>query len=241
MMKKSKDSSLSSIQRWISILVTVMLVLAVALCLYVAIQLVSNGYTSVGGYSMFRVVTGSMEPTIPTGALLIAQETSVEEIETGDIICFRTKEAEIAGKIVTHRVVERLKTAEGSVLFRTQGDANLAVDSYFVEQDHLIGKVIWHTGDDSKMASIFSFFSNGLGFLGCIVLPCLLLAGLILRECMSNIRREMENALQELEEAPEQTDPLCGMTPEEYKQMYERISAELIEELMAGAKKAKTE
>jgi hypothetical protein len=91
------------------------------------------------------------------------------------------------------------------------------------------------------MASVFSFFSNGLGFLGCIVLPCLLLAGLILRECMSNIRREMESALQELEEKPEPVDPLCGMTQEEYKQLYERISAELIEELMEGAEKAKTE
>ncbi len=241
MMKNSKDSSLRPVQRWVSILVTGMLVLAVALCLYVTIQLVSNGYTGIGGYSMFRVVTGSMEPTIPTGALLIAQETSVEEIRTGDIICFRTREEEIVGKIVTHRVVERLESAEGSVLFRTQGDANLAADSYFVEQDHLIGKVIWHTGDDSKMASVFSFFSNGLGFLGCIVLPCLLLAGLILRECMSNIRREMESALQELEEKPEQADPLCGMTQEEYKQLYERISAELIEELMEGAEKAKTE
>lgn len=230
-------------RRWLSVLVTVMLILAVALCLYVAIQVVSNGYTSVGGYMMFRVVTGSMEPTIPTGALLISEETDVSAIQMGDIICFRTQEALISGRIVTHRVVEIMTGVDGTILLRTQGDANLVADSYFVEQDNFIGKVIWYTGEGSTLASIFSFFTNGIGFLSCIVLPCLLLAGLILRECMGNIRREMENTLQELENKAtlEEIDPLCGMTQEEYKQLYEKISAELMEELMAVAETEKTE
>ena len=244
-MKENKDGAQRPIRRWFSILITIMLILAVVLCLYVAIQVVSNGYASFGGYMMFRVVTGSMEPTIPTGALLISEQTDLAEIQQNDIICFRTQEAQISGKIVTHRVVERLEGADGSVLLRTQGDANLVADSYFVDQDHLIGRVIWHTGEDSTLASIFSFFSNGVGFLGCIVLPCLLLAGLVLRECMGNIRRELETTLQELENKEEQSqgelDPLCGMTQEEYQQLCDKICAELMEELMKGAETAKTE
>jgi hypothetical protein len=93
------------------------------------------------------------------------------------------------------------------------------------------------------LAEIFSFFTNQVGFLGLIVFPCLLLSGLILRECVNNIRNEMQEALELLEQpepaAPDPNDPFGGLTPEEYEQlyreiymeMYERIRAELIEEL----------
>jgi hypothetical protein len=119
------------------------------------------------------------------------------------------------------------------------------MDGYLVTRNNFVGKVIWHTGDGSMLAEIFSFFTNQVGFLGLIVFPCLLLSGLILRECVNNIRNELQEAMELLEEPLPETppwdpdDPLCGLTPEEYAQiyreiymeMYERIRAELIEEL----------
>ena len=241
--EEKEDGRQSPLQRWISALVTVLLVMSVLLCLYVAIQVLSNGYVNLGGYMMFRVVTGSMEPTIPTGALLISHETDIAAVEVGDIICFQTQEAEVWGKIITHRVVEVLNGADGSVLLRTQGDANLVADGYFVDQDNIIGKVIWHTGDGSMLALVFSIFTNKVGFLGCVVFPCLLLAGLILKECVGNIHHELQNAVDELESDEDdwQNDPLCGMTQEEYNEMYERIRTELIEELKRSAQKPETE
>ena len=53
---------------------SLILVAAVFLCLCASVQVVTKGYVSIGGYSMFRVVTGSMEPTIHTGAILINKE-----------------------------------------------------------------------------------------------------------------------------------------------------------------------
>lgn len=219
------------LQRRISTLVTILLVLAVLLCLYVAIQSMSNGFVNIGGFMMFRVVTGSMEPTIPVGALLVTKQADIQQIQLNDIVCFRTQEAEIWGKVVTHRVVELLNLENGEILLRTQGDANLVADGYMVTKGNLIGKVIWHTGDGSVVASIFSFFTNKVGFLGCIVFPCLLLAGLILRECVTNIQKDLRDTVYALEQEEEPIDPLCGMTQEEYMEMYERIRAELMEEL----------
>lgn len=232
-----EESKEIAVQRRISILVTILLILAVLLCLYVAIQVMSNGYVNIGGFILFRVVTGSMEPTIPTGALLVTQQVDIESVRLDDIICFRTQETAIWGSIVTHRVVEVFQGGNSGVLLRTQGDANLVADGYFVDHRNFVGKVIWHTGDDSVLASIFSFFTNKVGFLGCIVFPCLLFAGLILRDCVGNIRQELHNALEELErqetvEDWDPNDPLCGMTQEEYDEMYRRIRAELMEELM---------
>ena len=243
-LEEQEDSRQLRMQRRISAVVTVLLVLAVVLCLYVAIQVLSNGYVDFGGYMMFRVVTGSMEPTIPTGALLVSQRTDITSIRVNDIVCFKTQEAQIWGSIITHRVVEVLEGADGSVLLRTQGDANLVADGYFVDRDNLIGKVIWHTGDGNMLASVFAFFTNEVGFLGCIVFPCLLVAGIILKDCVGNIHHELLNAVEELEDTNEnhwQNDPLCGMTQEEYNEMYERIRAELIEELMHCAEISETE
>ena len=235
----------SPFQRRISFVVTVLLVLAVALCLYVVVQVLSNGYANIGGYMMFRVVTGSMEPEIPVGALLITQEVDIATVQLRDIVCFRSQDSQIWGRIVTHRVVNILENPGGGILLETQGDANPVVDFYLVTQNNLVGKVIWHTGDGSLLADIFAFFTNQVGFLGLIVFPCLLLAGLILRDSVNNIRAEMRDALELLEQPDQEepkwdaNDPLGGLTPEEYEQiyreiymeMYQRIRAELIEEL----------
>lgn len=235
-MESWEDRKQNLIQRRISVLVTVLLILAVLLCLYVVIQVLSNGYVNFGGFMMFRVVTGSMEPTIPVGALIVTKQVDIASIRLDDIICFRTQEAEIWGKIVTHRVVGIFEGLDGSPLLETKGDANLVMDGYLVNQGNFVGKVLWHTGDDSVLSSIFSFFTNKVGFLGCIVFPALLLAGLVLRDCVNNIKNELYTVMNELEapeeEADWESDPLCGMTQEEYQQMYERIRAELIEELM---------
>lgn len=235
-MEELEESNEALLQRRVGILVTVLLVLAVLLCLYVVIQVLSNGYVNIGGFMMFRVVTGSMEPTIPVGALMVTRQTQIDSVGIGDIVCFRTQEAAIWGKIVTHRVIGMSYGADGSLLLETKGDANLVMDGYLVSAENFVGKVIWHTGDDSVLANIISLFTNKIGFLGCIVMPCLILAGLILRDCVGNIRGELQAAMEEMNRLEQQSDweldPLCGMTQEEYNEMYERIRAELIEELM---------
>lgn len=227
-------------QRAVSALVTITLVLAVALCLYMVVQVMSDGYVNIGGFMLFRVVTGSMEPAIPTGALMVARETDIGTIALEDIVCFRTQETQIWGKIVTHRVVGVFEAMDGSVLLETRGDANLVSDGYYVTADNLVGKVIWHTGENNMLADIFSFFSNKIGFLACIVIPCLVLAGLILQDCVKNIRNELQTVLDEYEKEP-QEDPLVSMSQDEYDEMYARIREELIKELMQSAQDSKTE
>lgn len=244
-MEELEESKESVLQRRISIVVTVLLILAVVLCVYAVIQVLSNGYVSIGGFVMFRVVTGSMEPTIPVGALMVTREVDIGTVQVNDIVCFRTQETAIWGKIVTHRVVGLLPQTDGSVLLETKGDANLVMDGYYVSRDNFIGKVIWHTGDDSTLASLFSFFTSKIGFLGCIVFPCLLLASLILRDCVSSMRGELAAYMTEIErmEAPAADKQLTpyGLTQEEYDEMVARIREELMEELKQYAEILKAE
>ena len=226
-------------QRRVNILITVLLVLVVGLCLYVTLQVMTKGYVNLFGYSMFRVVTGSMEPTIPVGSLLVCKHVSMEAVQLEDVICFRAQESAIFGQMVTHRVTGVFPMADGSLLFETRGDANLTADGFLVSQTNFVGKVIWHTGASSVLSSILSFCSNKIGFLACIVIPILILGGLLMKDCVNNIRSELQKAMDELERGPvslePDPEPLLELTEEEQQEMYERIRAEVLEELMKGA------
>lgn len=235
MKKLREEKEIRQIQKWMGWLISAGLVLVVALCLYVVVQVLSYGYANLGGFMMFRVVTGSMEPEIPTGALLIAREVPIETVQLGDIVCFRTQLSDIWGKIVTHRVVGITENPMGNILLETKGDANLASDIFFVDQSNFVGKVVWYTGSKSLFAGVMSVFTNKIGFLGFIVIPVLLISTLILKDSVASIRQDMFVLLEESRRQQQgqswEDDPMCGMTEDEYKEMYERIRAELMEEL----------
>ena len=229
------------IRQRMNVLITVLLILAVLLCLWVTVQVMSRGYANLFGYSLFRVVTGSMEPTIPVGSLLVCRQIEMERVQVGDIICFHAQETAIFGQMMTHRVTDIFPAEGGGLLFQTRGDANLSADGFLVSQTNFVGKVIWYTGANSMLSSIVSFFTNKIGFLACIVIPILLVGGLLMKECVNNIRSELQTVMEELERESAAQEQQLELTEEERKEMYERIRAELIEELMQGAEQSKTE
>ncbi len=211
------------------IIASVVLIVAVLLAAIVSVQVLTRGYVTLAGNSLFRVVTGSMEPTMPVGTLLLCRQTPIEQIQQGDIVCYQATDEARAGKIITHRVVEVCIDANGEVLLKTKGDANVAADSDLVSQTNLIGRVAWFSGKDNVVNKLLSFVSGKMGFLSCIAIPILLLGTLILSESVKNIRRELQEAKDILENGPGM--PEVEITTEEYREMYERIREELVEEL----------
>ena len=190
---------------------------------------------------MFRVVTGSMEPTMSVGTLLVTKEVDIASIQIDDIVCFRTYDAMIYGSVVTHRVVDIFQDADG-ILLQTKGDANLVADGYFVSQENLVGKVVWFSGKDSILNTIFSFFSNKVGFLGCIVFPCLLVSGMMLQGSVKNIRNEIRQVQQEAAMASQTSkETVVDLSDREYQEMLDRIRTELTQELLRHASKSEGE
>lgn len=231
----------SKLLRVVSALVTVVLILAVILCIYIVFQLMNHGRVSFGGHMMFRVVTGSMEPTMSVGTLLMTKQVDIESIQIDDIVCFRTYDAMIYGSVVTHRVVDILQDGNG-ILLQTKGDANPVADGYFVSQENLVGKVVWYTDNNSILNTIFSFLSNKVGFLGCIVFPCLLISGIVLQGCVKNIRNEIRQAEQEAAlEKLKSAQPTVTLSDKDYQEMMDRIRTELTQELLRQAPKSEGE
>ena len=216
----------------VSIAATVLLALTVLLCLSCVVQLLSKGYVSLFGHSFFRVVTGSMEPTLSVGELIVTKDEPIDRVAVGDIVSFRSQSADMLGTIITHRVVEIDVNDSGETLLLTKGDANLSVDGRYVSDDNFIGRVIW-TSDDSVVAAVLSFISGRYGFVACIVLPSVLLLSLILSQSISAIKSDMKKLVESLEKQ-KQVDSAAKKTEdnqEYYEKMCQQIRAELIEEL----------
>jgi signal peptidase len=84
------------------------------------------------------VASGSMEPKMYPGDVVIVAKMPADNIETGDIIQFRVRE----GVTIMHRVIEIQETEEGSKVFITKGDNNDEPDSEPVLPDNVVGKAI---------------------------------------------------------------------------------------------------
>lgn len=221
---------------------SLILAIAATICLVFSIQVVSKGFVTIGGYSTFRVVTGSMEPTISTGALLLCKDTKIENIQEGDIICYRSKVAEIYGSTVTHRVVAVQTDEQGEIYLETRGDANVSSDPHYVKEDNLIGKVTWYSGGENILNDILSFITGKMGFLLCIVFPVLLVSGMIMQSAVKNLKKDLALARAELAKEEASAEPVNALTEDllpgyttltyaDYDAIYAALKKELLEEL----------
>ena len=242
------DDTPKSWRNWLpqdiaSTVVSWVLVISVLLCVGVLAQVLSKGYVSVGGYSLFRVVTGSMEPEIPVGSLILSKQTDIEQIQIGDIVNFRSKESGMLGMVITHRVIQRYEDRSGNILLETKGDANRYTDGLFVDEDNLIGKTVIYTKEGNLMAGILSLLTNKIGFLACIVVPCLLIGIFAMRDCVNSLRDEINAVSQRLDEvedaAAERIEQQLSET--EYQALCDRLRSELLEELKQGEETNTTE
>lgn len=85
------------------------------------------------------VATGSMEPTIAVGDVVVTCPSAAENLSEGDIIRY-TKN----GTTVIHRIVDCTQDENGGVAFITQGDSNNTPDADPVLPEQILGKVVFN-------------------------------------------------------------------------------------------------
>ena len=140
-MKKTKKSAGAVLCRSLG---TILLAALVLVCLPLTVP-------RLFGYHIYSVVSGSMEPAIPTGSLVYIRETAPEDVEAEDVIAFYSSAD--SASIITHRVVEnRVLMGE----FITKGDANQTEDMNPVPYSNLIGKVVRSFPEIGAMAQILT-------------------------------------------------------------------------------------
>ncbi len=185
-------------------------VLGAALCvlllpiLIINITLIVRSFTnpdkvpSVGRFFPLIVLTDSMFPEIESGDLIICNTAEPEDIAVGDVISFFDP-AGNGSSIVTHRVVE-VTREDGSLAWKTKGDANNVEDSALVPAQKLVGV---YRSRIAGAGNIAMFMQTTQGLILCVVCPILLLVGYdVIRRRMYEKahKQDTEALLRELEE-----------------------------------------
>lgn len=130
-------------------------------------------------YQIFSVLSGSMEPAIKTGALVIVRPA--DSYSEGDVVTRQIIEEDIT---VTHRIIA-LEEKNGVTYFQTKGDANNVADEDQFTSDTIVGKVLWNV---SYMGYIVNFARTKNGLLLFIIIPA---TAVILEESW-RIKKELQ-------------------------------------------------
>ena len=179
-MKITKNTPLAPLKRGIQTLFTVV-ILAVVLLIIVSILPIP------GNYRLLIVESGSMEPAIKTGSVVVVKPA--DSYQANDVITF-----EDGGKdrTTTHRVVD-VEVISGQTQYITKGDANKTEDSSKVSDGKVVGKVLTSI---SYAGYILAMAKQPIGFFLLVIVPC----AMIILEEVGKIWKELKKKKNKKEE-----------------------------------------
>lgn len=144
-------------------------ILIAVLVVSVAFSLISriNGTNpSVFGYSVYRVSSGSMRPELEVGDVILGK--SVKDpmsIKVGDVVTYKGS-GELAGKLITHKVIEAPEEVDGKIVLRTKGVANEVADAP-INAERVVSVVVCEI---EFLAAFYNYFFSPWGLLTVIAL-----------------------------------------------------------------------
>src|SRR3989344_5983965 len=145
-----------------------------------------------GNYQIKIVKSGSMEPDIKVGSIVIIKPSASYTV--GDVVTFgKDTKTDIP---TTHRIVSS-RAQEGVILFTTKGDANEDNDTNEIKQNDVHGKVLF---DVPFFGYIIDLARKPIGFAVLIILPAaivIFVEGMKIFREISRLRREKAMAGQE--------------------------------------------
>lgn len=121
------------------------------------------------GLKAMNIATGSMQPHMPPGTLVIVHSVPLSSIKAGDVITFANPNNAKAN--ITHRVKEVTKINGVTPAFITQGDANPVTDGAIVG-GLVKGKVV---GVLPIMGKFVMFLKTWLGIISLVYLPAIII------------------------------------------------------------------
>lgn len=167
------------------VLKTILTVVLAIMLVFAVFTLITSKSGVLMGVRSFVVLSGSMQPTIPTGAIVFSQKQL--SYNPKDIISF----TENNGVNVTHRIAETV-SQNGQIFYRTKGDANNTVDTKLVPASEVIGKAILSI---PYIGYISGFLKTFPGFIFLIVLPTSIFIGSEILTIKKELEIEIETKL----------------------------------------------
>lgn len=179
-MLKKKLQKVNTIHKIIKIIIYPILFLLIFCALTILYQKIIQKEENVDllGYRLYIVLSGSMQPSLEIGDIVVAKKTNEENIDKGDIITFIDE----SGNTITHRAIDVIIN-DGKKCYQTKGDNNNSKDVGLVTIENVRGKYAF------KIPKVGGIISN-------IVTPTgLMIAILLLSIGYMNASREADRKI----------------------------------------------
>jgi len=117
------------------ILFGVLVLLLLGALVSIQLQRSRGEIPSLLGFQLYRVESGSMEPTLPVESVILSRKANgTETLKEGDIVTFHT----LSGSVVTHRIIEVVREND-QTSYRTKGDNPVnSPDSELLTSDRVL-------------------------------------------------------------------------------------------------------
>lgn len=174
-------------------------ILVVMLLFVIIVQRVTKNNLAIGGYRVFMVASGSMEPEYVVGDVLFSKQESESNINVGDNVTYKGEKGNLKGMIITHKVIEKSEK-DGKTHYVTKGLANNVSDPE-ITYDQIYGKVAYKT-------VVLSLIGRLMSKPWSYYVLCTIVALIVSIEAVSNIfaskREEDDDPLEAKEETNSQ-------------------------------------
>lgn len=160
-----------------SVTVLLALLIVTAVSLGVATRMSPDRLPTLFGHKVLNVLSGSMEPAIRTGDIIIVRPLQKgEPIHENDVITFRVPGD--AKMLITHRVVGIVSVDGKPEAYVTKGDANENEDLSAVSPSQVLGRYRWRL---PFLGYVMNFIRRPIGIVLVVICPGVILIGMELR------------------------------------------------------------
>ena len=159
---KIKAIDPKKLRKTVNVSLTILTVAVVTASVYIAACVLMGNVVNVFGYSVLKVETGSMEPTLHVDDYIIIRRCDPNTLMQGDIVSYYSEAKDISDMLVTHRIEAILPDRT----YIMRGDANPVSDELPVNAEHILGvyvrksyfyKWLGSFGDGNKIFLLFVF------------------------------------------------------------------------------------
>lgn len=153
--------------------------------LFVIVQRFTNN-SSILGYRVFTIATGSMEPVYNINDVILVKDTDPSTLKKGDDIAYLGNRDAVKGLIVTHRIIRIETFSDGKVHYTLKGVNNKYEDPSITE-DQILGKVV---GKLPVVNFINHVVKNIYGFFFLVFCPLVLVIFLEIADTIIDMKLE---------------------------------------------------
>jgi len=139
----------------------------------------------VDGYYSSVILSGSMEPTIPVGSIVVVGRVDPDDVKVSDIIVFQRSKSK-----TLHRVIDKI-VENDSYYFKTKGDANEDPDPWLVQPEQIQGALLLTI---PYYGYLLYFAGTPIGFILMVIIPAILLIANEIRKIIQLKKEEKISA-----------------------------------------------